>query len=271
MSGKASVESPGTTRRGFVTVNADDWGRDVLTTDRILECSNRGAVSSVSAMVFMEDSARAAALAREHGVEAGLHVNLTTSFSAPNGTAALLEHQQAVAGHLLRHRFAQAVFHPGLVRSFEYLVRTQVDEFRRLYGTDPERLDGHHHMHLCSNVLLQRLLAEGTIVRRSFSFERGEKAWWNRLYRNCVDSSLAKRHRLTDYFFSLIPLEPAGRLRRIYSLARDFSVELETHPVNGLEYAYLTQGEFFRQIGDVRIAPPSPYLRGSARERESGL
>src|SRR5215472_6978785 len=55
---------------GFLIVNADDWGRDTLTTNSILECSARRAVSSVSAMVFMEDSDRAAKLAREHDIEA---------------------------------------------------------------------------------------------------------------------------------------------------------------------------------------------------------
>jgi predicted glycoside hydrolase/deacetylase ChbG (UPF0249 family) len=255
---------------GFLTVNADDWGRDAITTNRTLDCCTRGAVSSVSAMVFMEDSERAAKLSCEHGVDAGLHVNLTTPFSAPRCPRVLLDHLEAVAQHLLRHRFAQAVFHSGLVRSFEYLVTAQVDEYRRIYGADPQRLDGHHHMHLCANVLLQKLLPAGTIVRRNFSFERGEKALANRLYRNLVDSRLARRHRLTDYFFSLIPLEPAGRLQRIYALAENSTVELETHPVNENEYKYLAGGEIFRQMGDVRIAPPLIVLGDDRARRETG-
>ncbi len=44
---------------GVLIVNADDWGRDRETTDHTLECVVGGAVSSVSAMVFMEDSTRA--------------------------------------------------------------------------------------------------------------------------------------------------------------------------------------------------------------------
>ena len=54
---------------GRLIVNADDWGRDPRTTGRILDCALRGAVSSVSAMVFMEDSERAATLARERGID----------------------------------------------------------------------------------------------------------------------------------------------------------------------------------------------------------
>src|SRR5205809_524326 len=124
---------------GLLIMNADDWGREPLTTNRILDCALRGAVSSVSAMVFMADSERAATMARERGIEAGLHLNLTTSFSAPGCPGRLVERQQELARYLLRHRLAQVVFHPGLVRSFEYVVAAQLDEFRRLYGADPDR------------------------------------------------------------------------------------------------------------------------------------
>jgi hypothetical protein len=248
---------------GVLILNADDWGRDAETTNRILECIGCGAVSSVSAMVFMEDSERAALIARERGIEAGLHLNLTTPFSAPGRTMPLVEHHQRVARHLRRHRFAQVLFHPGLVRSFEYVVAAQYDEFRRLYGTDPGRVDGHHHMHLCANMLLQGLLPSGVLVRRNFSFEAGEKGTWNRLYRRVVDRSLARRHRLTDYFFSLEPLEPADRLRRIFELARQFVVEVETHPVRPEEYQFLLRGELFRWIGDVTVGTPGSSGRGS--------
>ena len=146
---------------GRLIVNADDWGRDRKITDRINECSLRRSVSSVSAMVFMEDSERAAALASERGIDAGLHLNFTTPFSAQHCPASLTEHQQPLTRYLLRHRLAQVMFHPGLVRSFEYVVAAQIEEFCRLYGRMPDRIDGHHHMHLCANVLWGKLLLPG--------------------------------------------------------------------------------------------------------------
>jgi hypothetical protein len=238
---------------GCLIVNADDWGRDPITTGRIFECARSGAVSSVSAMVFMQDSAPAAALAREHGIDAGLHLNLTTTFSAADCPPRLRAHQQAVATYLRRHRFAQVLFHPGLRASFDYVVKAQIAEFRRLYGADPHRLDGHHHMHLSTNVLVAGLLPPGTVVRRNFSFLPGEKSAANRFYRGLVDGFLVQRHRLVDYLFSLPPLEPASRLQRIYSLARRSVVELETHPVNPQEQRYLNDGTFFEHVKDVRI------------------
>jgi chitin disaccharide deacetylase len=234
---------------GRLIINADDWGRDRETTDRTLECRERGSISSVSAMVLMKDSERAATLARERGIDAGLHLNFTTPFSAPHCPAALAEHQQGIARCLLRHRFAQALFHPTLVRSFEYVVSAQEDEFQRLYGVAPQRYDGHHHMHLCANVLIQCLLPRGTAVRRNFAFEAGEKSFSNRLYRGLLDRVLERRHRLTEFFFSLKPLEPRSRLQRILSLGRRFVVELETHPSDSEEYRFLTRGEIFCCMG----------------------
>jgi len=56
----ASVNSAQTgngnfSENGVLIVNADDWGRDVQTTDRMLECLLHRSVSSVSAMVFMAE------------------------------------------------------------------------------------------------------------------------------------------------------------------------------------------------------------------------
>ena len=238
---------------GLLVVNADDWGRYQETTDRTLDCVLRGAVSAASAMVFMEDSQRAAALALEHGIDIGLHLNLTAPFSA-QVSSQLASHQQKLASYLRWHRVAHVVFHPGLVESFKYVVTAQLEEFERLYGSPARRIDGHHHAHLCANVLLGNLLPEGVIARRSFSFRRGEKSLGNRLYRKLVDHFLAKRHPVTDLFFSLPPLEPQ-RLQRIFSAARKFVVELETHPVVPEEYRFLAGGEIFRWVGKEQIGP----------------
>jgi glycosyltransferase involved in cell wall biosynthesis len=243
---------------GILIVNADDWGLERDITNRTLECILCGAVSSVSAMVFMEDSERAAAMARERKIDAGLHINFTTPFSAPHCPTQLIAHQRRISRFLRRHLYSQVVFHPGLVRSFEYVVSAQYEEFQRLYGAKPERLDGEHHMHLCSNVLLGGLLPRGTIVRRSFSFMPGEKSWANRFYRQVVDRLLARRHRVTDFFFSLGKrgrVYPPDELHKMFSLARRFVVEVGVHPVNPEEYHFLAGREIFCWTEGCRIAP----------------
>jgi hypothetical protein len=249
---------------GCLIVNADDWGRDRETTDRTMDCLRCGTVSSVSAMVFMEDSARAAGIAQDHGIDAGLHLNFTSAFSGSGVSSQLREHQKRLSQYLLRHRLSQVVFHPGLIGSFEYVVEAQRDEFARLCGREPDRLDGHHHMHLSANVLFGRLMPAGTKVRRNFSFRPGEKSWINRLYRTTIDRILEQRHQLTDYFFALPPLAPQNGIDQIFSIARRSVVELETHPVNPDEFRFLTRGEMLRRKGDLQIARG---FRNSAHSR----
>ena len=247
------TDTGASTQRGLLIVNADDWGRDRATTDRTLECVRYGAVSSVSAMVFMEDSERAAEIARTSGVDAGIHLNFTTPYTASHCSRAMREQQGAVLSFLTKHALARLLFHPGLVKAFEQVVAVQMDEFARLYGMPPQRVDGHHHQHLCANVVLGRLLPEGTIVRRNFTFPPGEKSLANRFYRKLIDRSLAKRHALVDYLFALP--QPTDRLREILALGREQVVELETHPINPAEYELLMSGELFRLAGDLRISP----------------
>jgi chitin disaccharide deacetylase len=255
---RSSLESCGSSGSarytGALIINADDFGRDHENTQRILECALAGGISSVSAMVFMEDSERAAAIAQGRGLDAGLHLNLTTRFSGAGIPTRLREHQQRLARYLLRRRLASFVFHPGLIGSFEYVVRKQLEEFLRIYGVEPGRIDGHHHMHLCANVLLAKLIPSGTVVRRNFSFQPGERSWANRSYRSMVDRMLIRRHRLTDCFFSLPPLQPTGRMQRILSLAREVVVEVETHSINPTEHRFVAGGELFRLAGDLPVA-----------------
>jgi hypothetical protein len=249
---------------GLLIINADDWGRDSRTTRSICDCLERKTVSSVSAMVFMDDSEHAAALARDRGIDAGLHLNFTTPFTARRCPPRLAAHQLELSRFLCGHRFAPAVFHPQLIGSFDYVVQAQLAEFRGLYGTEPDRVDGHHHMHLCANALLGGLLPAGTVARRNFSFRPGEKGPWNRLYRVLTDRILARRNQLVDFFFSLSPLEPPRRLQGIFSLARQSVVEVETHPVNPDEYRFLHSGEI------LRLCEPDVHIAASSRRPVQG-
>ena len=246
--------SENSTVTGCLIINADDWGCDRETTDRTVDCLRCGAVSSVSAMVFMRDSQRAAAIAQDRGIDAGLHLNLTSRFSRPDVPSRLVMHQQRLSRYLRRHRYSQVVFHPGLMRSFEYVIAAQLEEFARLYGREPNRLDGHHHMHLCANVLLGGLLPSGTIVRRNFSFKPGEKSFTNRLFRRTRDWILGRHHHLTDFFVSIQPLTKPDHFRSIVDLSRRYIVEMETHPQDVAEHAFLTGDEMRKLVANGIVA-----------------
>lgn len=109
-------------------------------------------------------------------------------------------------------------------------------------------------MHMASNVLFQRILPEGTKVRRSFSFQPGEKSVVNRWYRKAVDQRLARRHKLTDYFFALSQSFSPDRIRHIVDLAQQSNVELMTHPEIPRDHEFLMSDEFGQQIASVKLA-----------------
>jgi predicted glycoside hydrolase/deacetylase ChbG (UPF0249 family) len=228
----------------MLIINADDWGRSRAETDNALACHREARVTSATAMVFMEDSERAADLAKSNHVDIGLHVNLTERFVANNVPARLRENQEAIARFLKRSKYALLFYSPALRHQFRYLYQTQVDEFVRLYGTPPSHIDGHQHMHLCSNMLVDAIIPAGEKVRRSFSFWPGEKSIINRAYRRCVDAWLGRRYRLTDFFFSLSQCLKTDRLSRVRELARVANVELMTHPFEAGEYAFLMSDRY---------------------------
>ncbi len=226
----------------LVIVNADDWGLNAAVTECILACAQARAISSVSAMVFMDDSERAAELAHEHVIDAGLHLNLTCAFTAAGVPPRLLEHQQKIAAFLRFERYARVLFNPLLARSFDYVTRAQIEEFERIYGTPPQRVDGHHHMHLCANVLVQKLLPGNAVIRRNQSFAAGEMSALNRWYRHTQDRYLTRHYTSADYFFDLWPIE-TSRLARILDRASESNVEIATHPDRMEESEFLMSGE----------------------------
>jgi predicted glycoside hydrolase/deacetylase ChbG (UPF0249 family) len=114
----------------------------------------------------------------------------------------------------------------------------------RLFEKSPSHIDGHHHMHLCANVLFSSMIPAGMKMRRNFSFWPGEKSMLNRTYRWLVDRWLACRYRLTDYFFDLTQCIQGEKLDRVAALAKSSNVELMTHPIVNWEQEYLMSDEF---------------------------
>jgi hypothetical protein len=212
-------------------------------------------------MVFMEDSERAAELAKDEGVEIGLHINFSQRFTGRAKDRSLLRHHDRVVRFLTINKYALLLYHPGLRRDFLYVYDAQMEEFQRLYGRAPFHFDGHQHMHLCTNMLLSNLIPRGAIVRRNFSFRLGEKDIVSTLYRGIVDMWLANRYRLTDYFFALSAHIGFGRLNRIGTLARGANVELMTHLIKPNEFASLMIDDSFVAISEVLARSRSEAAR----------
>ena len=229
----------------MLIINADDWGRSVVETDAALKCYRERRITSVSAMVLMQDSKRAARLAKDYELDdVGLHLNFSEEFTDKSCSETLKEHHGRIIRFLKRGKYAQLLYNPFLRRAFAYCYHAQVEEFMRLFEKSPSHIDGHHHMHLCANVLFSSMIPAGMKMRRNFSFWPGEKSMLNRTYRWLVDRWLACRYRLTDYFFDLTQCIQGKKLDRVAALAKSSNVEVMTHPIVNEEEEYLMSDEF---------------------------
>jgi chitin disaccharide deacetylase len=223
----------------MLIINADDWGRSRMETDAALQCFQHGAITRVSAMVFMEDSERAAEVAKSCGVDVGLHLNLTEAFVTGVPSSAVVDAHSRTSRFLKSSKYAQLLYHPLLREAFHHTYQAQADEFLRIYGKAPSHIDGHHHMHLCTNMLADAIIPVGQRVRRNFSFKSGEKGWLNRTFRGVSDWWLSRNYRLTDYFFALSQHLSIAALDRVTSLSKTSNVELMTHPAQHNEQTFL--------------------------------
>ena len=205
-------------------------------------------------MVFMQDSKRAAKLTKDYELDdVGLHLNFSEEFTDKSCSETLKEHHGRIIRFLKRGKYTQLLYNPFLRKAFAYCYHAQVEEFVRLFEKSPSHIDGHHHMHLCANLLLSKLIPIGMKLRRNFSFWPGEKSMLNRTYRWLVDRWLACRYRLTDYFFDLTQCIQGKKLDRVAALAKSSNVELMTHPIVNGEEVYLMSDEFQAILQRLKI------------------
>ena len=223
----------------MLIINADDYGGWESATNAALEGFKHRRISSVTAMVYMADSERAAALAKEAGMSVGLHLNLDTPFTSNDCPEELRSLQGPVRRWLRFNKYAQVIYNPFIQSNIEKLYETQISEFKRLYGRGPSHIDGHHHLHLCANMLGGKVIPFREKIRQCFSFWPGEKNFINRLYRKRVAKQIASRYITTEYFFALSQCFKPERLARIEELAIISNVEIMTHPEHAQEYNWL--------------------------------
>src|SRR2546427_3646182 len=109
----------------MLIINADDWGRSVAETDAALRCDKGGRTTCVSAMVFMEDSERAAELAKENELDVGLHLNFTERFTANKCPAMLGDCHNRIIRFLTRNKRSQLLYNPFLRKEFSHSYQAQ--------------------------------------------------------------------------------------------------------------------------------------------------
>lgn len=253
----------------MLIINADDFGKDTVTTDNIVQCFRNNRITSTSAMVFMKDSERAASTGVEDNLEVGLHLNFDEQLTGSVPAGPMKEYHDRVATFLTRSKFSQVIYNPLLTRQFDYLYKSQYEEFLRLYRRPPTHINGHHHMHLCTNMLFDKIIPSGFRVRRSFTFMKGERNIANRLYRRIVDTLVMQRFITTDMFFAAIPSESVSVLKRKAGLAKSRTVELMLHVPSQVGLDYVMHPGFMEAIKEASLGTYSdlpdrtlPWMEG---------
>lgn len=243
----------------MLIINADDYGRNRSATDNTLSCLKNRRITSASGMMFMADTERSAHMGLERYLDVGLHLNFTEQFTGNVSPRRLVEYHGSIAAFLRRNKYMFLVYNPMLSKCFDYVFKAQYEEYIRLFNRIPSHFDGHHHMHLCTNMILGSVIPQGSGVRRNFSFLRGEKSLLNRFYRRTVDAWLKRGYLVTDFFFGLPKVEKAQLLNKVTNLSMDSDVELMVHPET--DFDYLISREYAQMLSSVRMGTYHDFCR----------
>ena len=133
-------------------INADDLGRSTQRSHGIFQCVEFGAVTSVTILPNASDSDRAAKHAREKGIPAGLHINLSEEYplSKPEDVPGLIQANGQFPERLKAYEALETRAVPKV--SLEREIRRQVEWFFDNYG-QPTHIDGHQHIHVFPMVI----------------------------------------------------------------------------------------------------------------------
>jgi predicted glycoside hydrolase/deacetylase ChbG (UPF0249 family) len=226
----------------MLIITADDWGLKQSVTDAIFACFQESRITTASAMVYMEDSERAATLARVHHLPIGLHLNFSEPYTGAVVSGDVRERQAKLVSYFASNRWMKAVFNPFLVSDVEACIREQLDAFALLYGSIPPHIDSHHHMHVSPNVLLSRALPRSIPLRRTYTYSPSERSRVNRAWRFMWNKFMSRRFPGTQVFLDVRSLDcDAGQRAKLEKLteAHRVSVEVMTHPGSPKEFDLL--------------------------------
>lgn len=250
----------------MLIVNADDWGYNMATTDAIATAFRAGRVTSASAMVFMHDSERAAALADQESLPVGLHLNLMERYTAERVARAIRRRQELVVSSFQVSQRPRWLADWKLSPRVRQCLEDQIDEFTHLYATAPTHVDGHQHGHLSTPVLRSLARDPRPSVRCSFTFRRGEKSALNRALRFTLNRYIRTRFHSTDRFYSIRALHPRlGGYGLEGALAESHRVDVEimVHPGLRDELEILMSDDWSRMLAGVPVGSFMNLAAGS--------
>lgn len=114
-----------------IIINADDFGINSSVNQAIADLFLRGCISSATIMVNMEGFTEAVALAKQHGIPVGLHLNMTynMTYAADRGD---------FERKFLKKEITPRMVHDELHKQYIKLLQA---------GLQPTHIDSHQHIH----------------------------------------------------------------------------------------------------------------------------
>lgn len=241
---------------GLLVVNGDDLGLSPTDTDGIIASFEAGAISSATAMMWMSDSRRAAALTRDSALPVGLHLNLTEAYTALDVPADVAETQRRVAGRIAAAGTLAYLYRPDWADDFRRCIADQLWQFVELYGRPPTHVDGHRHMHLLPNAMFAGPLGSVLRCRRPVNRTQAESAAIKHATRRLLFELVRLRFVTTRWCVSIRALHPAlggDGVRQGLARAHGASLEVIVHPGWEDESAVLRDGAWRAALDEHRI------------------
>jgi len=233
----------------MLIINADDLGMNKLSTNRIIACYDKRLITSTTAMVFMLDTLRAAELASSRNIGVGLHLNFTTPFTCPPRNSNLEDLHRKLIKMFVSYRYCRYLYNPALHDNIYYCFQAQYDEFLQVFGKQPSHIDGHHHIHLATNILFGSVLPPGIKIRKNRDPDQHPNPVGSFL-RNRVTQYIKRKFVTTDLFYPIFPLSDARVAQKILK-ARFMNVELMVHPGEEYEFSYMNTDHYVRLVNIV--------------------
>lgn len=161
-----------------IIVCADDFGLAPGVSDAILNLIAAGRLSATSCMTSLADWRRSASMLREtvasDPADVGLHLTLTDHAPLTRAPRLATGERLPALGRML----ARALAHALPCEDIRDEVRAQLDAFEDHWGSPPDFIDGHQHVHVLP--IVREVVVEE--VLRRYSVNR----FW---IRDCVESS----------------------------------------------------------------------------------
>lgn len=240
-----------------IVVNADDFGRDMATTDAIVDCFVQHKITSTTLMVVHKDCFRAAKIAHDEGFAVGLHLCLDEGRPVSNPLE--IPHMLNEQGEL---DVTLKKLYSGKIKVDELCleITNQINKFSDL-GLGLTHIDSHHHIHCHPLVLwalrkVSKSLPFPLKIRSIRNFECGgrlkEYGWVKFIYKELVHLTQKRFFMTTDYFTSLVSYSDKTIVRLENNIDSIFkgnaTVEIMCHPGNYEEYSYLMKMENLHSI-----------------------